>query len=354
MIDKIDRLIISRETSVLSALKKMDEQKRKLLIVVDHNGVFYRLLSIGDIQRAIIANVGFDSVIDKILRDETKVAFVKDDIEQVKQAMRERRIEFMPIIDQTKKIVDVLFWEDLFPKEVIKGCTQLNLPVVIMAGGKGSRLAPLTHVLPKPLIPIQQKSMLEDIMDQFVAIGCHNFYLSVNYKAEMIEYYMNSLNNPDYILHYFKETKPLGTAGSLHLLKDKIKETFFVSNCDILIDQDYSEIVKYHRENNNEITVVAALKQYHIPYGTIETMEDGMLNSITEKPDLIFKINAGLYVLEPHLIEEIPVGEFYHITYLIEKLRQSGRNVGVFPVSEGSWTDIGNWSEYIHCIGMDL
>ena len=147
---------------------------------------------------------------------------------------------------------------------------------------------------------------------------------------------------------------PLGTAGSLHLLKDKIKDTFFVSNCDILIDQDYSDIIRYHRERQNEITLVAVLKEYYIPYGTLETKENGRLKSITEKPNLVFKINAGFYVLEPHLIKEIPCGEFYHITDLIEKLKKEGRNIGVFPVSEGAWTDVGNWEEYMHCIGFDL
>ena len=326
MIEKLNKLCIPKSLSVFSALKRMDEQKRKLLIVVDNDNSFYRLLSIGDIQRAIIGNINLSTSVDKILRSETKVALVTDDVELVKQAMRERRIEFMPIIGINKEIIDVLFWEDLFPKEIVREKEQLNLPVVIMAGGKGTRLAPLTHVLPKPLIPIRQKSMLEDIMDQFVAVGCHDFYISVNYKAEMIKYYMSSLHNSDYNLSYFQEDMPLGTAGSLHLLKDKIKDTFFVS----------------------------VLKEYYIPYGTLETKENGRLKSITEKPNLVFKINAGFYVLEPHLIKEIPCGEFYHITDLIEKLKKEGRNIGVFPVSEGAWTDVGNWEEYMHCIGFDL
>lgn len=354
MIEKLNKLCIPKSLSVFSALKRMDEQKRKLLIVVDNDNSFYRLLSIGDIQRAIIGNIDLSTSVDKILRSETKVALVTDDVELVKQAMRERRIEFMPILGVNKEIIDVLFWEDLFPKEIVREREQLNLPVVIMAGGKGTRLAPLTHVLPKPLIPIRQKSMLEDIMDQFVAVGCHDFYISVNYKAEMIKYYMSSLHNSDYNLSYFQEDMPLGTAGSLHLLKDRIKDTFFVSNCDILIDQDYSDIIRYHRERQNEITLVAVLKEYYIPYGTLETKENGRLKSITEKPNLVFKINAGFYVLEPHLIKEIPCGEFYHITDLIGKLKKEGRNIGVFPVSEGAWTDVGNWEEYMHCIGFDL
>ena len=192
--------------------------------------------------------------------------------------------------------------------------------------------------------------MMEDIMDRFVECGCHDFYISVNYKADFIRRYFDNLDKPQYHVDYFQEDKPLGTAGSLHLLKDRISSTFFVSNCDIIIDEDYSEILDFHRQNKNEITVVAALKNYSIPYGTLETGDGGLLTGLTEKPNLTFKINTGMYILEPHLIKEIPSDRLYHITFLIEKLINEGRKVGVFPISEGSWTDIGNWDEYMKYI----
>jgi NDP-sugar pyrophosphorylase family protein len=144
--------------------------------------------------------------------------------------------------------------------------------------------------------------MLEEIFDRFSAHGCKNFYISVNYKAELIKFYIANQNLP-YSIEYFEEDKPMGTAGSLSLLQDKIKETFFVTNCDIIIEQDYSEILEYHYENKNEITIVAALKHFPIAYGTIETVENGNLFSLTEKPELTFKINSGMYILEPHLID---------------------------------------------------
>jgi len=216
-----------------------------------------------------------------------------------------------------------------------------------MAGGRGTRLAPLTNIWPKPLIPVNEKTIIEDIMDKFVEVGCNKFYLSVNYKAEVIKQYFENLNSSYYQISYIQEEKPLGTAGSLYLLKDKIHSAFFVTNCDILIDEDYTAIYDYHKANHNEITMVAAIKSFPIPYGTIETKEGGQLNSIQEKPELSFKINTGMYILEPNLLKEIPENEFLHITTLIEKLHQEGRKVGVFPVSEGSWSDIGNWEEYI-------
>ena len=144
----------------------------------------------------------------------------------------------------------------------------------------------------------------------------------------------------------------MGTAGSLSLIKEKINNTFFINNCDIIIEQDYSEILDYHKKNNNEITIVAALKHISIPYGTLETGENGILLEISEKPEYTFKINSGMYVLEPQLINEIPENTFYHITDLIEKVRSRNGKVGVFPVSEKSWVDIGNWNEYIKMLDL--
>lgn len=339
-------LCVDYNDSILNVLKKMDELKRKLLIVTNDNK-YHSLISIGDLQRAIIKNENLNSPIRTILRKSVSVAKKGDNIDDIKKLMLNFRIEFMPIISIKNEIYDVLFWEDLFTEGVnSKSNNQLNLPVVIMAGGKGTRLIPLTNILPKPLIPIGEKTIIEDIMDRFVDSGCNKFFISINYKADLIKYYFNSLSNPDYSITYFQEKKPLGTAGSLNMLKNKIDSTFFVTNCDIIIEQDYADVLNYHRTNKNEITVVAAIKNIKIPYGTIETKENGLIETLSEKPEYTFKINTGFYILEPHLIDEIPEDTFYHITFLIEKLYNEGRKVGVFPISEGSWIDIGNWEEY--------
>ncbi|MCR4903428.1 MAG: nucleotidyltransferase family protein [Butyrivibrio sp.] len=346
MNEKIKSIIIQRNTTIIEAVKRMDATSRKLLLVIEKED-FLGVISIGDIQRAIIKGVDLNNPISDIIRDKFTVASVHDDKKVIANNMKERKNEVMPILDDQKKLVDVIFWEDLFEEKNQKKGGDFRLPVVIMAGGQGTRLRPLTNILPKPLIPIGEQTMMEDIMDRFVDYGCHDFYVSVNYKADTIKRYFDALDNPSYNMHYFQEEKPSGTAGSLHLLKDKISSTFFVSNCDIIVDEDYSAILDFHRQNKNEITVVAALKNYAIPYGTLETAEGGMLTGLTEKPNLTFKINTGMYILEPHLINEIPEDEFYHITFLMDKLIKEGRKVGVFPINEGSWTDIGNWDEYM-------
>lgn len=338
-------IIISKDATITDALQQMDVVKKKLLLVLNNNQTFYSLLSIGDIQRAIINNKPFNTPIKQILRDSVTVAHENDKPEDIINHIRQKRNDFMPVIDDDNNIVKIIYWEDLFDEK--QPFAQFDLPVIIMAGGKGTRLKPLTNVIPKPLIPINDKTIIEDIMDRFVAHGSNKFYLSVNYKADMMRYYFETIHNKDYCIEYFQENIPLGTAGSLHLLEEKISGTFFVSNCDIIINHDYSDILKYHKENYNEITLVAAIKNYTIPYGILNTVSDGLLDSIVEKPEMIFKINTGFYILEPSVLNEIPKGQFFHITDLIDKIQKKKRRVGVYPVSEGSWIDIGNWDDYL-------
>lgn len=348
ILKQIQNRAIQSTMTVLQSLKKMDDVKVKMLFVFKEEK-FLSILTIGDIQRAIIRGVNMNESVINIIDKNKKFVSYNESLDDVRQKMLRLRSECMPVVDDGGDLVDVYFWNDMFNNSDSKHQENINLPVVIMAGGKGSRLAPLTNVYPKPLIPIGKKTIVETIMDKFVDHGCHDFYMSVNYKADTIKNYFDFIDNPDYNIHYFQEDKPLGTAGSLRLLKDKINSTFFVSNCDILIEEDYSEILDYHRNNNNELTVVAAVKTFSIPYGTIITGENGILESIEEKPTLSFKINTGLYILEPSLIDEIP-DEFYHITHLMEKLKSEGRRVGVYPISQNDWKDMGEWNEYLKMI----
>jgi dTDP-glucose pyrophosphorylase len=340
---------ISIKNNLLSTLKQMDENKRKLLIVEDDDGKYQNLISIGDIQRAIISGVSLDTPIEKVKIDKKEVAGLSDSLDKIKERMRIMRSEFMPVIDNEGFLVKIYYWEDFFSDKSRLNEVKIDLPVVIMAGGKGTRLKPISNIIPKALIPIGEKTILETIMDRFENAGCKKFILSVNYKADMIQQYFN-MSEHKYDISYFIEEKPLGTAGSLFLLKDIINSTFFVSNCDILIDQDFGELLKYHRDNKNEITMVAALKHYKIPYGTIISGENGLLESMDEKPELTFKINSGLYILEPHLLNEIPKDTFFHITELIANVKARNGRVGVFPVSEKSWVDIGEWPEYVKTV----
>ncbi len=346
---RIKDLSISTKESILSALKQMDTIDRKLLLVFDGSS-FLNILSIGDIQRAIIMNLPLNTHIDQILRKNTIIANENSTYSFIKNTMKEFRIECMPVINENKELTNLYFWDEVFGTDIKRIKPNLNLPVIIMAGGKSSRLKPISNVIPKPLMPIGEKTIIEEIMDRFVEFGCNSFLISINYKAETIRHYFNQLQNDNYHIDYFQEEKPLGTAGSLFLLKNRITSTFFISNCDIIIKEDYSEILKYHKTSRNELTIVSVLKHYSIPYGTINTGPNGVLIDLNEKPELTFKINSGMYVLEPQLLQEIPDNQFFHITDLIDKVKDRGGKIGVFPVSAKSWIDIGNWEGYLKIV----
>lgn len=347
---KIDNRKINANESLLAAMKQMDVQKVKTLFVFNDER-FEGLLTLGDIQRAIINNISLNDPIERIL-DKAKIyGYVSEEVGVIKEKMRRMRAEVMPILDEKGELIKVLYWGDVFKVAESEQRVMIDLPVVIMAGGKGTRLKPITNVIPKPLVPIGDKTILEEIMDQFETIGCKKFYMSVNYKSDMMRFYLDQLEHK-YDIDFFEEIKPLGTIGSVSLLKGKIDTPFFVSNCDIVIDQDMRDVYDYHRENHNDLTIVTAVKSFRIPYGVIETGEDGLMTTLKEKPELTYMINTGVYILNPECIAEIPEGEFFHITQLMEKIKNRGGRVGCFPVSEHAWKDMGEWSEYLKMIDV--
>ncbi|MBP5505177.1 MAG: nucleotidyltransferase family protein [Bacteroidales bacterium] len=345
---RINSRIIAAEESLLSALKQMDVQAVKMLFVFNKD-VFISILTLGDIQRAIVNNISLDTPVSCILDRNKRFAHVGESMDLIRKKMLSLRAECMPILDEAGNLMDVIFWRDLFEIEETALRQKIDLPVVIMAGGKGTRLKPITNVIPKPLIPVGDKTILEVIMDQFESIGCHKFYMSVNYKADMMKYYLSQLPH-HYDIEFFMEDKPLGTIGSVSLLKGRIKSPFFVSNCDSINEQDYRDVWDYHVNNHNDMTIVTMVKSFKIPYGVIETGEDGLMTALREKPEQTYQVNTGVYILNPELIGEIPEGEFYHITHLMEKVQKKGGRVGCFPVSELSWKDMGEWSEYLKMI----
>ena len=328
----------------------MDDEHTKMLFVFD-NEHFVSILTIGDIQRSIIKNVPLVESIGKIL-EEGKIYIHKNtNINEIRRIMVRERCQYMPIIDDAGEMIDVILWDEMFQSPQEKVREKIDLPVVIMAGGKGTRLKPITNVIPKPLIPIGDKTILEVIMDQFEGIGCHKFYMSVNYKADMMKYYLSQLDHK-YDIEFFMEDKPLGTIGSVSLLKGKITTPFFVSNCDSINEQDYRDVYDYHVNNHNDMTIVTMVKSFKIPYGVIETGDDGLMVALHEKPEQTYMVNTGVYILNPGCIDEIPEGKFFHITHLMEKIKTCGGRVGCFPVSESSWRDMGEWPEYLKMINM--
>ena len=350
--ERIQKKIVSSDTTIIQTMRLMDEAYTKLFLVFKGER-FLGIITNGDLQRAIIANTPFDTPIGKIVTNEGKYfAHEGDSREKIKNWMLAKRAELMPILDDNGELVDAVFWDEVLADvPSVDDRKKIDLPVVIMAGGKGERLRPITNVIPKPLVPVGDKTILEVILDQFESIGCHKFYMSVNYKADMMRYYLSQLDHK-YDVEFFMEDKPLGTIGSVSLLKGKISTPFFVSNCDSINEQDYRDVWDYHVSNRNDMTIVTMVKSFKIPYGVIETGKDGLMMSLSEKPELTYQVNTGVYILNPECINEIPKGEFFHITHLMEKIKSRGGRVGCFPVSEHSWHDMGEWPEYLRMINV--
>lgn len=343
-LERISHRAVDRSLTLLGALQAMDRLGVKLLFVFDEQS-FLGLISIGDLQRAIIDNRPMDTPVEELMRTDMIVAREGEDEAEIRRLMLHIRAECMPLLGPEGELADVVFWEDLFAADDLRPPRRLDTPVVIMAGGRGTRLQPLTNVLPKPLLPLGERTILEDIIARFRRHDVPAIFVTVNYKHELIRFYLDRVR-PPLEVEYVLEDDYCGTAGSLAQLKGRIDRTFFVTNCDILINEDYGAILDYHRAVGNAVTLVASLKSTRIPYGTVESGEDGELVSLVEKPHHSYLINTGLYVLEPHAIDALEAGEFCHITELIDRVRSAGGRVGVFPISEKSWIDVGEWPEY--------
>ena len=332
--------------TVRQAMKRLSKSGEKCLVIVDKKNILLGTLSDGDIRKAILNGSNMSDPIHNVYQSSPTVLIDGEyEIEQVKKLFTNNRFDIIPVVDEIGELIDILFWGEILNNGEKIQKEKLNVPVVVMAGGKGTRMEPFTNVLPKPLIPIHDKPIIEHIIERFTDIGCLDFHLTVNYKGKILKAYFEELQ-PEYDVAFVDEKEPLGTAGSLQYLNGKFDKPFFVTNCDIIIKTDYASLYEFHQKNNYDITLVASAKEYIIPYGTCELNDEGHLSHINEKPKYDFLINTGLYVLNPDVLTFIPKDKFYHITHLIKDAKNQGKKVGIFPIDEDAWIDVGQWAEY--------
>ncbi len=338
-------ITVKLDITIRQSMKVLEKTAEKCLLVVDENNKLLGTLTDGDLRRSILDGVKFSEHISASYNSEPTV-LIKEKYtkEEAKQLLRDLKLDLIPIVDENNLVVEYVTWLDL-GDEVQPKIKLGNVPVVIMAGGKGTRMEPFTKILPKPLVPIQEKPIIEHIIERFLDIGCSDFHLTVNYKGKILKAYFEEVQ-PDYQVHFVDEHEPLGTAGSLRFLDDKFNQPFFVTNCDIIIKTDYSDLYEFHQKGDYDITLVASAKEYIIPYGTCQLNKDGHLDHINEKPTYDFLINVGLYILNPDVLKLIPENKFYHITHLIEDAKNKGKKVGIFPIDDDAWVDVGEWTEY--------
>ena len=336
---RIEDLIISEDITVLQAMQQLNEKGKKILFIAPDLKLT-AVLTDGDVRRHILCGGKLDAKVSEMANYKF-MALPLSQRHKAADILMKKSITALPVLDNDGRIADVVFLDDTS----IRVQKALQLPVVIMAGGLGTRLYPYTKILPKPLIPVAEKPIVEHIIDRFRSSGCTDFRMIVNHKKNMIKAYFNELVNKDYSVDFVDEEIFLGTGGGLSLLKGKIDGPFFLTNCDVLIEADYNDIYNFHNKNGNLITVVCALKHVTIPYGVFNLNGEGEIESVTEKPTFNFLTNTGMYLVDGRIIEEMEENKVIGFPDIMEKYRAMGYKVGVYPVSEDSWMDMGQLEE---------
>jgi len=343
---EIERFLIKSNTSVKAAMSQLESTNRTLLFIIDDHKKLIGSLSDGDIRRWILTN---GSLSEDVINAANKQPFSVNEgcsLQMIKKIIIEERFSAIPICDLKGKITEIIFWDEIVHDlKPIEYSGEIDVNVVIMAGGQGSRLEPFTKILPKPLIPIGDKTITELIIDKFIHYKINHFYLSVNHKAKIIKSYFEELM-PSYTIDFVEETKPLGTIGALSLLKGHFTSPVLVTNCDIIIDIHYSDFVNFHRSNNFDISLIGSLMHHKIPYGVCEVGEGNTLVNFKEKPEHSFLASTGMYIFNPEIIDLIPENTFFQINDLMDEVKKNSGNIGVYAISEDSWLDTGEWHEY--------
>ena len=342
--ERINDFIAELPLTVVEAMAKIDNNASDagLIFVVDASHSIIGCITDGDIRRWILKGGDLNASAQDVMF-KSPVTLSKNSIDQAKIVMLEKSITALPVLDNNQKIIDVILLKDV--SNISKSRKSLKgIPVVIMAGGKGTRLYPFTKILPKPLIPIGDTPIVERIIDCYMEYGIDEYYMTVNYKKGMLRSYFHDLA-PNYNVKFVEEDKPLGTGGSIKLIDDKFNRPLFVTNCDALIRADYADIYDHHIKCGNDITMVSALKNITVPYGVVNSGENGELISMEEKPTLSYFINTGMYVINPETIDLIPDDTMFHMTNLVERVMKNGGKVGTYPISEDSFLDMGEFEE---------
>lgn len=337
----INDFVIDQNITILEAIRKINDNARGIVFVCKGDKLIGTVTD-GDVRRYILQKGDLTRNIMGIANCNV-VWLEKKNEEQAMQTMRQRSISAIPILNSSKEIVKIYFSNGNIVVDERRNSI-LNVPLVIMAGGKGTRLKPFTDILPKPLIPIGDKTITEHIIDRFDEYGCSEIYMIVNYKKDFIKAYFND-GHYEREIRFIDEDIFRGTGGGLKLLEGKIDSTFFMSNCDIMINADYSEILQYHRKRKNLITLVCAEKEFSIPYGTINMDEENKVVNLVEKPSNTYLINTGVYIIEPDLLDKIPDNTFIHITEIIKECIREKEKIGAYVIESDDWADMGQFDE---------
>lgn len=331
------KTLVSPNQTLLDTMKIIDDSSLQFAVVVDEEQRLLGTVTDGDIRRGILRGEGLEVPIHTIMNPDPISAKIGQKAYKYKQLMKSKMLRHLPIIDESSRIINILFADSME--------APLNKnTVVLMLGGLGTRLRPLTNDLPKPMLKIGNKPILETIIDGFKQYGYSQFIFSVNYKKEVIQEYFNNGEALDVTIDYIEEDKRMGTAGALSLLENRPTKPFFVMNGDLLTQVNFEQLMQFHIEHQSVATMCVREYEYQIPYGVIETIGTDLVK-IKEKPINRSFVNAGIYVLNPEVLDYIPEDEFYDMPTLFEQLIEKNKKTTVFPIRE-YWLDIGQIDDF--------
>jgi len=340
----ITMLLITTSDPIRTAIRCIDKNSCGIALVIDDSGHLLGTITDGDIRRAILAGQNLDAPVNDFLKHKSEsspqrpvTAPLGTDLQDLLILMKEKSIRQVPLLDEKDKVADLVVMEDVMP---------INGPLfeaVIMAGGKGARLRPLTEDLPKPMLPVGGRPLMERMVEQLHQAGIRHVNVMTHYKPEKIIQHFGDGRKYGVELIYVNEDLPLGTGGALGLLT-RPRETQLVVNGDILTQVDFKAMLMFHQDNKADMTVAVRRYEMIVPYGVVEC-EGIQIRSLKEKPQLRFFVNAGIYLLEPSVYEFIPTVQYFNMTDLIQWLLDAGQTVVSFPIRE-YWLDIGEYSDY--------
>lgn len=331
--NKLDSILLPQNALVRDALKHIDAGSSQLAIIVDQDRRVLGVVTDGDVRRGLLSGITLEDPVDRIMNRNPKIARARASDDEIQALMRREVIHQVPILDEDGRIVALRTIDTFVAAE------RLENKVVLMAGGLGKRLRPLTETVPKPMLSVGGRPLLETLVQSFLDQGFYRFDFSVNYRAETIEEYFGNGFRFGAEIGYLREKEALGTAGSLSLMAKRPGDPFFVMNGDILTSINFRHMLDFHRQNGGAATMAVFEKGFDIPYGVVQIDGDKLV-AIREKPTHNVFINAGIYILEPRVLDRIKRGAVLDMPDLFAQMVDDGETISTFPIRE-YWRDIG-------------
>ncbi|MDD9922590.1 MAG: nucleotidyltransferase family protein [Boseongicola sp.] len=331
--ETLKSLTIGPEVAVRDAIAAIDRSRRQIALVVDPEFNLVATVTDGDVRRGILNGVDLDGPVSLIMHTNPTTVLDSEPADAVRRIMREKKLQHVPVLDESGRLVDLATLDKLF------GLITQDTRVVLMAGGLGKRLRPLTETMPKPMLPVGGKPLLEQIIGVFADQGFSNISISVNYRREMVMDHFKDGAQFGVDIDYIEENEPLGTAGALSLMTSRPDSPFIVMNGDLLVSMEFSKLLKFHEEQGAAGTMVVREYTHQVPYGVVRS-DGSIMTGIEEKPVERYFVNGGIYVLSPDAFDYIEADEPLDMPTLLMRMREAGKTVAVYPMSE-YWRDIG-------------